>query len=137
VRPGVAGLMEGGANVIRNGGWRASNDAIHSLVSHKLLGTKEWCCDPQYGLRVMQRLVKQCFDTARGNKNQPACISVACEGGTPPAAQWSVLAVASVRGWRPGGYQAFWLLTGFTDNLPPNPHSSATLRPFQLQRGDR
>jgi carbonic anhydrase len=38
-----AGLAEGDAHVIRNAGARASDDAIRSLViSHKLLGTKEW-----------------------------------------------------------------------------------------------
>lgn len=38
-----AGLAEGDAHVIRNAGGRASNDAIRSLViSHKLLGTREW-----------------------------------------------------------------------------------------------
>jgi carbonic anhydrase len=37
------GLSEGDAHVIRNAGGRASDDAIRSLViSHKLLGTKEW-----------------------------------------------------------------------------------------------
>lgn len=38
-----AGLAEGDAHVIRNAGARASDDAIRSLViSHKLLGTKDW-----------------------------------------------------------------------------------------------
>lgn len=38
-----AGLTEGDAHVIRNAGGRASDDAIRSLViSHKLLGTREW-----------------------------------------------------------------------------------------------
>lgn len=38
-----AGLAEGDAHVIRNAGGRASDDAIRSLViSHKLLGTKQW-----------------------------------------------------------------------------------------------
>jgi carbonic anhydrase len=37
-----AGLAEGDAHVIRNGG-RATEDAIRSLIiSHKLLGTNEW-----------------------------------------------------------------------------------------------
>ena len=37
------GLAEGDAHVIRNAGGRASEDAIRSFViSHKLLGTKEW-----------------------------------------------------------------------------------------------
>src|SRR6187402_146005 len=39
----LAGLSEGDAHVIRNAGGRASDDAIRSLViSHKLLGTREW-----------------------------------------------------------------------------------------------
>jgi carbonic anhydrase len=44
INPAAAfGLAEGDAHVIRNAGGRASDDAIRSLViSHKLLGTKEW-----------------------------------------------------------------------------------------------
>ena len=39
----LAGLREGDAHVIRNAGGRASDDAIRSLViSHKLLGTRQW-----------------------------------------------------------------------------------------------
>src|SRR5271170_2923890 len=38
-----AGLAEGDAHVIRNAGGRATDDAVRSLViSHKLLGTREW-----------------------------------------------------------------------------------------------
>ena len=38
-----AGLSEGDAHVIRNAGGGASDDAVGSLViSHKLLGTREW-----------------------------------------------------------------------------------------------
>jgi carbonic anhydrase len=38
-----AGFSEGDAHVIRNGGGRATEDAIRSLViSYKLLGTTEW-----------------------------------------------------------------------------------------------
>ncbi len=38
-----AGLAEGDAHIVRNAGGRATDDAIRSLViSHKLLGTKEW-----------------------------------------------------------------------------------------------
>ena len=41
--PKFAGFAEGEVVVIRNAGGRASDDAIRSLViSHKLLGTKEW-----------------------------------------------------------------------------------------------
>ena len=44
INPAAAfGLSEGDAHVIRNAGGRASDDAIRSFViSHKLLGTKEW-----------------------------------------------------------------------------------------------
>jgi carbonic anhydrase len=44
INPAAAfGLKEGDAHVIRNAGGRASDDAIRSFViSHKLLGTKEW-----------------------------------------------------------------------------------------------
>src|SRR5690348_8356165 len=38
-----AGLAEGDAHVVRNAGGRASDDALRSLlISHKLLGTREW-----------------------------------------------------------------------------------------------
>jgi len=38
-----AGLREGDAHVLRNAGGRVTEDVIRSLViSHKLLGTKEW-----------------------------------------------------------------------------------------------
>ncbi len=38
-----AGLREGDAHLVRNAGGRASDDAIRSLViSHKLLGTRDW-----------------------------------------------------------------------------------------------
>jgi len=38
-----AGLSEGDAHVVRNAGGRATEDAIRSaIVSHKLLGTREW-----------------------------------------------------------------------------------------------
>jgi carbonic anhydrase len=38
-----AGLAEGDAQVIRNAGGRASDDAIRSLViTYKLLGAREW-----------------------------------------------------------------------------------------------
>jgi carbonic anhydrase len=44
INPAAAfGLKEGDAHVIRNAGGRASDDAVRSLIiSHKLLGTKEW-----------------------------------------------------------------------------------------------
>lgn len=39
-----AGLQDGEAHIIRNAGGRATEDAIRSLiVSHKFLGTTDWC----------------------------------------------------------------------------------------------
>lgn len=68
-----AGLIEGDAHVIRNAGGRASDDAIRSLIiSHKLLGTKEWfvihhtnCGMETFTDDVMRSLLKQSLDTAR------------------------------------------------------------------------
>ena len=67
-----AGLAEGDAHVIRNAGGRASDDAIRSLViSHKLLGTKEWfvihhtdCGMETLTDEVMRGLLRQSLDTA-------------------------------------------------------------------------
>ena len=67
-----AGLAEGDAHVIRNAGGRASDDAIRSLViSHKLLGTKEWFvihhtnCGMEYFTdEVMRNLLRESLDTA-------------------------------------------------------------------------
>jgi carbonic anhydrase len=67
-----AGLSEGDAHVIRNAGGRASDDAIRSLViSHKLLGTKEWfvihhtdCGMEAFTNDIMRGLLKQSLDTA-------------------------------------------------------------------------
>ena len=67
-----AGLAEGDAHVIRNAGGRASDDAIRSLViSHKLLGTKEWfvihhtdCGMETFTDEVMRGLLRQSLDTA-------------------------------------------------------------------------
>ena len=67
-----AGLAEGDAHVIRNAGGRASDDAIRSLViSHKLLGTKEWfvihhtdCGMEAFTNDIMRGLLKQSLDTA-------------------------------------------------------------------------
>lgn len=67
-----AGLREGGAHVIRNAGGRASDDAIRSLViSHKLLGTKEWfvihhtdCGMLMFTDDVMRTLLAQSLETA-------------------------------------------------------------------------
>jgi carbonic anhydrase len=69
---GFAGLREGDAHVIRNAGGRASDDAIRSLViSHKLLGTKEWfvihhtnCGMELFTDAIMRDLLSQSLDTA-------------------------------------------------------------------------
>jgi len=67
-----AGLREGDACVIRNAGGRASDDAIRSLViSHKLLGTREWfvihhsdCGMEVVTNEIMGDLLAQSLDTA-------------------------------------------------------------------------
>jgi carbonic anhydrase len=67
-----AGLAEGDAHVIRNAGGRASDDAIRSLViSHKVLGTKEWfvvhhtdCGMETFTDEIMRGLLRQSLDTA-------------------------------------------------------------------------
>ena len=67
-----AGLSEGDAHVIRNAGGRASDDAIRSLViSHKLLGTKEWfvihhtdCGMELFNNDIMADLLSSSLDTA-------------------------------------------------------------------------
>jgi carbonic anhydrase len=68
----LAGLREGDAHVIRNAGGRASEDAIRSLViSHKLLGTREWfvihhsnCGMELFSGDVINRLLSNSLDTA-------------------------------------------------------------------------
>ena len=68
-----AGLVEGDAHVIRNAGGRASDDAIRSLViSHKLLGTREWfvihhtdCGMQLFDDDIMSGLLEQSLDTAQ------------------------------------------------------------------------
>ena len=67
-----AGLSEGDAHVIRNAGGRASDDAIRSLViSHKLLGTREWfvihhtgCGMETFTDEIMRGLLAQSLETA-------------------------------------------------------------------------
>jgi carbonic anhydrase len=67
-----AGLREGDAHIIRNAGGRASDDAIRSLViSHKLLGTKEWfvihhtnCGMEFFSNDVIRGLLSQSLETA-------------------------------------------------------------------------
>ncbi|CAL1239607.1 beta-class carbonic anhydrase [Candidatus Methylocalor cossyra] len=68
-----AGLSEGDAHVIRNAGGRASDDAIRSLViSHKLLGTREWfvihhsnCGMELFTNDLMADLLSRSLDTAK------------------------------------------------------------------------
>ena len=67
-----AGLAEGDAHVIRNAGGWASDDAIRSLViSHKLLGTREWfvihhtnCGMELFSDGTMRELLKGSLETA-------------------------------------------------------------------------
>jgi carbonic anhydrase len=67
-----AGLAEGDAHVIRNAGGRASDDAIRSLViSHKLLGTREWfvihhtdCGMETFTDEIMRGLLAKSLETA-------------------------------------------------------------------------
>ena len=85
----LAGLAEGDAHVVRNAGGRASDDAIRSLViSHKLLGTKEWfvihhtdCGMELFSDEVMGDLLTESLATAaygqQGWHNQKT------EGGSP------------------------------------------------------
>jgi len=71
-----AGLAEGDAHVIRNAGGRASDDAIRSLViSHKLLGTREWfvihhtdCGMETFTDEIMRNLLKKSLKTATIDK---------------------------------------------------------------------
>jgi carbonic anhydrase len=68
----VTGLAEGDAHVIRNAGGRASDDAIRSLViSHKLLGTREWfvihhtnCGMELFSDTIIRGLLAQSLETA-------------------------------------------------------------------------
>src|SRR5439155_15908121 len=72
-----AGLSEGDAHVIRNAGGRASDDAIRSLViSHKLLGTKEWfvihhtdCGMQLFTDDIMRNLLSRSLKTAQIDEN--------------------------------------------------------------------
>ena len=72
-----AGLAEGDAHVIRNAGGRASDDAIRSLViSHKLLGTKEWfvihhtnCGMEAFTNQIMGDLLESSLETASVDEN--------------------------------------------------------------------
>ncbi len=72
-----AGLAEGDAHVIRNAGGRASDDAIRSLViSHKLLGTREWfvihhtdCGMETFTDDIIRNLLANSLETATIDEN--------------------------------------------------------------------
>ncbi|NIJ52919.1 beta-class carbonic anhydrase [Dyadobacter arcticus] len=72
-----AGLSEGDAHVIRNAGGRASDDAIRSLIiSHKLLGTKEWfvihhtdCGMELFTDDIIRGLLSESLETATVDEN--------------------------------------------------------------------
>ncbi|MES1221119.1 MAG: carbonic anhydrase [Bacteroidota bacterium] len=72
-----AGLSEGDAHIIRNAGGRASDDAIRSLIiSHKLLGTREWfvihhtdCGMELFTDDVIRDLLSRSLKTATADEN--------------------------------------------------------------------
>src|SRR5450432_4623174 len=72
-----AGLAEGDAHVIRNAGGRASDDAIRSLIiSHKLLGTREWfvihhtdCGMELFTDEIIRNLLSTSLKTATADEN--------------------------------------------------------------------
>jgi carbonic anhydrase len=86
-----AGLSEGDAHVIRNAGGRASDDAIRSLIiSHKLLGTKEWfvihhtdCGMALFSDEIMRDLLSKSLSTASVDEN--GWRNVEEEGGSDEA----------------------------------------------------
>ncbi|GAA4314873.1 carbonic anhydrase [Mucilaginibacter gynuensis] len=92
-----AGLAEGDAHVIRNAGGRASDDAIRSLViSHKLLGTKEWfvihhtdCGMALFTDDIIRDLLATSLKTATVDEN--GWRNVQEEGGTDEARYISFL----------------------------------------------
>ena len=86
-----AGLAEGDAHVIRNAGGRASDDAIRSLIiSHKLLGTKEWfvihhtdCGMALFTDQIIRDLLAKSLKTATVDEN--GWRNVQEEGGSDEA----------------------------------------------------
>lgn len=85
-----AGLAKGDAHVIRNAGGRAS-DAIRSLlISHKLLGTKEWfvihhtdCGMALFTDQIIRDLLSKSLKTATADENGRR--NVEEEGGSDEA----------------------------------------------------
>ncbi len=98
-----AGLAEGDAHVIRNAGGRASDDAIRSLViSHKLLGTKEWfvihhtgCGMELFDGATMARLLEDSRATATFDGK--AWTNTQLEGGSPEGWHVAWLAITDLR----------------------------------------
>jgi len=99
-----AGLAEGDAHVIRNAGGRASDDAIRSLViSHKLLGTKEWFvihhtdCGMEYFTDdVIRDLLSKSLKTA--SVDESGWHNVTEEGGSDEARFISFLTIRNLAG---------------------------------------
>ncbi len=97
---GYAGLVEGDAHVIRNAGGRASDDAIRSLViSHKLLGTKEWfvihhtnCGMELFTDQIMRDLLKTSLKTA--TIDEKGWRNVENEGGSEEANNIAFLTIS-------------------------------------------
>lgn len=91
-----AGFAEGDAHVFRNAGGRATDDAIRSLVvSHKLLGTREWfvihhtdCGMSSIDDQTMVRLLNTSLTTAIYNGS--TWVNQQQEGGSPDghAIEW-------------------------------------------------
>jgi carbonic anhydrase len=56
-------LTRGGAHIIRNAGGRATDDAIRSLViSHKLVGAREWFVIHHTGCGISKEVIDELFD---------------------------------------------------------------------------
>jgi carbonic anhydrase len=99
-----AGLSEGDAHVIRNAGGRASDDAIRSLViSHKLLGTKEWfvihhtdCGMELFTDDIIRDLLSKSLKTASVDAN--GWHNVQEEGGSDEARHISFLTIKNLEG---------------------------------------
>lgn len=97
-----AGLSEGDAHVIRNAGGRASDDAIRSLViSHKLLGTREWfvihhtdCGMELFTDDVIRDLLAKSLKTATVDEN--GWRNVQEEGGSDEARFISFLTIKNL-----------------------------------------
>ncbi len=84
-----AGLVEGDAHVFRNAGGRATDDAIRSLViSHKMLGTREWfvihhtgCGMATFDDAAIARLLDTSLSTAQYDGETWS--NLKSEGGSP------------------------------------------------------